>query len=779
MGKFLSEKQLQKALFERTEGCADNVRKIYEQALGEIIDLVKGTELEDGVPFSFADYGYGEAVTPILRNMYSRTYQTIKKGVQTEWEMSNQQNDELVKSIFGEKSIEDNHYARYFQRNKDAMDAFFARKTGSEGLNLSQKVWKYTGAYKDEMESTIELAMGEGTPANRMATQVKKYLNDPDRWYRRFRVKIGEDENGNPIYGYKWKRRVWDKESNSYKWIDSDPKKYHPGKGVYRSSARNAQRLARTETNIAYRDADFTRWQQLDFVVGTEIKLSNNHPDADICDDLKGVYPKDFKWTGWHPNCRCYSVPKLATQKEMDNLIDTILSREDPASVEIETETELPDRFTSWMRENKDRYEKAQQNGTVPYFLRDNKVAVEKVLYGLTPDEKKALSFGDILVNPLEILSKYGMADLESLHAAVQSKLNMMLTGDLTTQKSTLEFEINWVKDHKKYATWKEAVDAYQKALDKVNSQIEKRSVENLTAGIDSFVAAHPKSKKIKDLQRQIREALAADDLSKARNLIAQADQSILDYNIAVAKKLAKAGTKSIDDIEKYCDAHRTFEYNVFDQDTFQPFQDKRISEMLPSWMDADKAAREAVARYTGSEYYDINRSYYYHKTECKLGKLMDSILDKCVLTEDVVVRHGCDMSKVDALFGTDFGALARSVDVAALNKRAGARAIHESFISTSFERNGGFNKSVELRIYCSKGTNAIYAKPISGYNDALGARFDGTNHSKRFVSGTENEIIVHRGYEFRFIKAEAGGVAGEKITLFVELLTREKRVVK
>lgn len=81
---------------------------------------------------------------------------------------------------------------------------------------------------------------------------------------------------------------------------------FHPGRGVYRSSYKNARRLAATETNIAYMTADYERWQQLDFVVGIEIKLSNNHtlngvPFTDICDDLKGRYPKDFKFTGWHP----------------------------------------------------------------------------------------------------------------------------------------------------------------------------------------------------------------------------------------------------------------------------------------------------------------------------------------------------------------------------------------------------------------------------------------------------------------------------------------------
>lgn len=384
--QYIDYKKAQSELFKRTEGYAANVGAAYRSALTQIINLVKGTELEAGKPFSFSEYGYSDEVTPILRSMYSRVYQIIRAGVEKEWLTANEHNDGLVKAIFGEHSIEDNHFAKFFQRNMEAMNAFFSRKTGEGGLNLSQKVWKYTGIYKDELEDALDLAIGEGTPANRLATQIQKYLNDPDRFYRRFRVKIGENEDGTPKYGRIWKRRVFDAETNSYKWVDDDPRKYHPGRGVYRSSYRNAQRLARTETNIAYRTADYERWQQMDFVIGIEIKLSNNHPCVDICDDLKGIYPKNFKWTGWHPNCRCYQEPVLASPAELDKMLDNILDGKAPSSgVDCKDEVkELPEHYNQWKEQNKDRIERAEQNKTLPYFLRDNKGKV----YGIDKETK-------------------------------------------------------------------------------------------------------------------------------------------------------------------------------------------------------------------------------------------------------------------------------------------------------------------------------------------------------------------------------------------------------
>lgn len=379
--QYINYKKQQQELFKRTEGYAAQVRAIYLKSLSEIINLIQGTELIGGVPFSFEKYGYSGEVTPILRRMYSQVYRTIQGGIKKEWLLSNKHNDELVKSIFGKNSIEDHFFAKYFQHNMDAMDAFFSRKSKHGGLNLSQQVWKYNGMYKDELEDALDLALGEGTPANRLATKIKEYLQEPDKFYRRFRVKIGEDDNGNPVYGRVWKRRIWDKESESYRWINDDPKKYHPGPGVYRSSYRNAQRLARTETNIAYREADYTRWQQLPFITGIEIKLSNNHPVFDICDDLKGIYPKTFKWTGWHPNCRCYMVPVLANETEMEDMVDEILVGEDPNKVETEKVEQLPEQFHNWMDNNKERYEKARINGTLPYFIVDN----EKIISSPTP----------------------------------------------------------------------------------------------------------------------------------------------------------------------------------------------------------------------------------------------------------------------------------------------------------------------------------------------------------------------------------------------------------
>lgn len=185
--------------------------------------------------------------------------------------------------------------------------------------------------------------------ANVMASKVKQYLNEPDKLFRRVRDKRGELV------------------------LSKNAKAYHPGRGQYRSSYRNAQRLARSEPNIAYRTADHERWLQLDFVVGIEIKLSKNHPEKDICDKLAGRYPKNFVFKGWHSNCMCHVISVLASDDEIDMLTDKILAGEDTAGFKSKNEvTELPSEFYSWMQENEDRIEKSNNRGTLPYWIKDN-----------------------------------------------------------------------------------------------------------------------------------------------------------------------------------------------------------------------------------------------------------------------------------------------------------------------------------------------------------------------------------------------------------------------
>lgn len=566
MAKYVNSTQLQKELFKRTEGYAANVREIYREAMLQLINLVKGTELEDGKPFSFSDYGYGDEATAIFRKMYSRVYQEIRGGVENEWMFSNFNNDELVKSIFGDSSIKNNLFARFFKRNKEAMDAFFARKTGEEGLSLSQKVWRYTGQFKEELENSLDLAIGEGTGANKLASKIQTYLQDPDRLYRRFRVKVGEDKNGNTIYGRQWKRRIYDKESESYKWVDDNPKKYHPGKGVYRSSYRNAQRLARTETNIAYRTADFERWQQLDFIIGVEIKLSKNHPHTDICDELAGKYPKDFKWTGWHPNCRCFMVPILAGEEDIENMIEKILAGEEGVIINDQSLQEYPQEFHTWVKENEERMEAAKAKGTLPYFIKDNKAAVEDILNPLTPEQK----------HHKELVSKYGEESVQQLYNAFDAFKEKISTGDLEYQIKKIKFEANWVAEKNKFPTSPEMVKMLEKELATVQTAYDLQLAVEAAKPILGYKS---KSKPLNSILDQLNNAIANGSTKEIHKLTAQATAKIHDIEKARLAKLAKTAGGDGSTLELYATAEEKLEIA-----RLQDLYDKAMDQYGSQW---------------------------------------------------------------------------------------------------------------------------------------------------------------------------------------------------
>lgn len=281
----------------------------------------------------------------------------IINGSRAQWSLANEKNDALCEQVFGlpYDRLPESVQRRYFTTNEAALEAFLKRK--DNGLGLSQRVWRDVRSAKVDIESALELGIKSGQSASQMASDLKQYLKEPDKLYRRVRDKEGVLH------------------------LSSRAREYHPGQGVYRSSYKNALRLAATECNMAYRTADYERVQDFDFVVGIEVRLSNNHtlngrPFTDICDDLAGRYPKDFKFTGWHPFCRCHTVTILKTHEEIMEDNRRILAGREPSETSVNSVIEMPAGFKQWTEDNKDRILAADKRGTLPYFIRDNATTV-------------------------------------------------------------------------------------------------------------------------------------------------------------------------------------------------------------------------------------------------------------------------------------------------------------------------------------------------------------------------------------------------------------------
>ena len=326
------------------------VGDLYEAAIGELIriGMAYGYSAQDGDLFSFAsNKARQENASATLSTFKDRLKTIVTAGIASEWAFANEKVDSWVKDLFS------NPKDGYMLHNLDALDAFAKRTT--YGHTLSGRVWNITRQFQQQVELSLSVGISEGRSAAKISQDVRAYLNDPDKLFRKVRNAFGE--------------KVLSKKGMSY----------HPGQGVYRSSYQNALRMARTEINSAYMEADYLRWQQLDFIVGYEVKTSKTHAKwlakfwyprfkkgrapLEICDAMEGKYPKDFKFIGWHPNCRCYAVPILANEGTGSDWW------EDPQN-EVK---ELPKGLQKWVEDNKDRITAAAKKGTLPYWISENK----------------------------------------------------------------------------------------------------------------------------------------------------------------------------------------------------------------------------------------------------------------------------------------------------------------------------------------------------------------------------------------------------------------------
>lgn len=322
---------------------------LFLSATYELIQLGVGYDYntQSGRPFAFSSNKSRQKEAEKKLSSFRNVLKIIiAAGITAEWAFANKKTDSWVKQLFPTPRKE------WMSHNEDVLQAFRHRKT--YGYTLSERVWDYSKQFQRQIELALTVGLKEGRSAAAISRDVRSYLKEPDKLFRRVR-----DQYGNLV-------------------PSKAMKAYHPGQGVYRSSYQNAMRMARTEINSAYRQADYERWQRLNFVVGIEVKTSKSHArwlakdwyprfkkgraPLEICDVMEGRYPKDFKFIGWHPNCRCYAVPIFANQ-------GTGKDWWEDADNEVK---DVPPKFREWLINNADRIENAKKKGTLPYWIREN-----------------------------------------------------------------------------------------------------------------------------------------------------------------------------------------------------------------------------------------------------------------------------------------------------------------------------------------------------------------------------------------------------------------------
>lgn len=459
--------------FRETEKYVKMVEALYQKAIYELSALAVKV---DGIPmdksFSFAaNPAIAKEVDEVIGKLAGRITSAIESGARKEWDAACAKSSEYVESILKTSKLTKTTLQRYQDRNLAALAAFQERKV--EGLNLSERVWKHVAPLKDEVEmvtdttkkyykhginsskslTKIERALGTGMSAADLSREVRSCLKEPNKLFR----------------------RVKDKYGNLH--LSKAAKAYHPGQGVYRSSYKNAMRLTRSEINMAYRQSDHMRWQQLDFVVGMEVHTSNNHPESDLCDCLKGKYPKDFKFVGWHPQCRCFVTPILKDYEQWNKDRENIGNPEYKEQPSAEEVRDVPKGFKDYVKDNEERMKGWK---STPYYLKDNPQYVDMALH---PEKyvKAALVLSDDVQKRLSDFEIYGFNHQGS------SKFNNALNA---AKEAVLKGE--------------------QKAFDDAMAEMERVMSKN-----EASTASKAAKKKLKQYtEEDARKKMISDDLS-------------------------------------------------------------------------------------------------------------------------------------------------------------------------------------------------------------------------------------------------------------------------
>lgn len=462
-----------------TEKYVKMVDKLYQQAIADLSALASKIEgIPEDKPFSFdQNKAIAAEVEKTIKNLADRITAVVDSGSRAEWNAACVKGDAFIASIMNVSKLTKHTLQTYQDRNLEALNAFTKREV--EGLNLSKRVWKHVAPIKDEVEIAVdttqkyyknginssknltkmERSIGTGMSAAELSREVRSCLLEPNKLFRRVRDKYGNLT------------------------LSKAAQLYHPGQGVYRSSYKNAMRLARTEINMAYRQSDHMRWQQLDFVVGMKVELSNNHttkdpkskgtiPLVDICDKLAGKYPKDFKFVGWHPQCRCHVTPIL---KPLEEITEGTADSEGnwnslPSASEVK---DVPEAFNDYIAANEERMKGWK---STPYYIKDNPQYVDKALH----PEKYA-------VNPLVL--------------------------DAETLKKLTDFEM-YGFNHQGSKKFNAALDAAKIAIQKGQQKAFDDAMKEMEAIMKKNEASKASKAKNKEKEGVSAEKMLADDLA-------------------------------------------------------------------------------------------------------------------------------------------------------------------------------------------------------------------------------------------------------------------------
>jgi hypothetical protein len=339
-------KEYERKHFNNQDKVVAYIEKEYEAIMNHIVPLI-----ESGAQNVIIQ----QKLNTLLKQFSKNVTASIQSGVKYSWTTSQQKNVAYFEKRLEGYDIPDKIKEALFKSTTNRMEAFIQRK--QNGLTLSDRVWKSAEQFKSNVDMALDIGVAEGKSAKQIGREIRQDLREPDRLFRRVRDAKGKLKLSKPA------------------------KLYNPGQGVYRSAAKNSERLARTEINMGYRAADGAAYESNPLVLGYEIKLSATAKPktrCELCRTLTGSYPVWFIWNGWHPNCLCFKIPIIMSDEMMAKYQKLVARGEDTPeaikelqkSVRLE---DIPAAAKKWLRDNNERMLGWK---SLPYFYLDNKAFI-------------------------------------------------------------------------------------------------------------------------------------------------------------------------------------------------------------------------------------------------------------------------------------------------------------------------------------------------------------------------------------------------------------------
>ena len=138
------------AHYRNTEQYTKVIETLFDKATDDITKVVaKGTYNPDKA-FSFDDYPSAKAtMQKVTKQLASKMTAVITSGSKKEWLFACDKNDGFISSIMDTSKVKKSQLKKMQDRSLDALSTFQKRKV--DGMNLSQRVWKYTKQYQEQL----------------------------------------------------------------------------------------------------------------------------------------------------------------------------------------------------------------------------------------------------------------------------------------------------------------------------------------------------------------------------------------------------------------------------------------------------------------------------------------------------------------------------------------------------------------------------------------------------------------------------------------------------